>query len=219
MKLGTKLRISLFVKPPAWIRRISSGMVWRIPVEEPVLFLTFDDGPCSGLTAWILGELEKYGAKATFFCVGNNVRENPELYSAILNAGHAAGNHTFSHLNSYRTGLKRYVKDVYKARKVIDSRLFRPPYGRIRPLAARILMPRLQIILWDVLSMDYDRELEPGMVLNNVLSKAGPGSIIVFHDNVKARENLEYALPRVLDHYSSAGYRFLALNENLLTKH
>jgi len=218
MKLGTKLRISLFVKPPGWIRKISSNMVWRIPVEEPVLYLTFDDGPVSGLTEWILEELEKYGAKATFFCVGENVRGNPELYAKILGAGHAAGNHTFSHLNSYRTGLRRYVKDIYKARKVIDSRLFRPPYGRIRPLAARILMPRFRIILWDVLSMDYDRELEPRIVMYNVVSKARPGSIIVFHDNPKARENLEYALPRVLDHYSRAGYRFLALDENFLKK-
>lgn len=191
-------------------------MIWRIPVEEPVVYLTFDDGPVSGLTEWILDELEKYGARATFFCVGENVRANPELYAKILKAGHGVGNHTFSHLNSYRTGLSRYVKDIYKAAKVIDSRLFRPPYGRIRPLAARILLPRFRIILWDVLSMDYDRELEPRMVMFNVVSKARPGSIIVFHDNLKARENLEYVLPRVLDHYSRAGYRFPALDENLL---
>jgi peptidoglycan/xylan/chitin deacetylase (PgdA/CDA1 family) len=216
MNLGTKLRISLFVKPPGWIRKISPGMIWRIPVEEPILYLTFDDGPVSGVTEWILDELEKYGARATFFCIGENVRANPELYAKILKAGHGIGNHTFSHLNSYRTGLSRYVKDIYKASKVIDSRLFRPPYGRIRPLAARILLPRFRIILWDVLSMDYDQELEPRVVMHNVISKARPGSIIVFHDNLKARENLEYVLPRLLDHYSRAGYRFPALDENLL---
>ena len=218
MKLGTKFRISLFVKPPGWIRRISSGMVWRIPVEDPVLYLTFDDGPVPGLTEWILMELEKYGARATFFCVGENVRRNPELYDKILKAGHSVGNHTFSHLNGYRTGLRQYVKDVYKARKVIDSILFRPPYGRIRPLAARILLPRFRIILWDVLSMDYDRELEPQMVMHNVVTKVRPGSIIVFHDNLKARENLQYVLPRILDHYSRAGNRFLALDGKLLNK-
>ena len=218
MKLGTKLRISLFVKPPGWIRKISSRLDWRIPVEEHVLYLTFDDGPVSGSTEWILEELEKYGAKATFFCVGENVRGNPELYAKILKAGHAVGNHTFSHLNGYRTGLRHYVNDVYRARKVIESRLFRPPYGRIRPLSARILSPRFRIILWDVLSMDYDRELEPRMVMYNVVSKSRPGSIIVFHDNLKARENLEYALPRVLDHYSRAGYRFLALDANMFNK-
>lgn len=194
-------------------------MIWRIPVEEPVLFLTFDDGPVLDLTEWILGELDKYGARATFFCVGENVRKNPELYQKILTAGHATGNHTYSHLNSYRTGLQTYIKDVYKARKVIDSRLFRPPYGRIRPLVARILLPRFRIILWDVLSMDYDPDLEPRMVMFNVVSKARPGSIIVFHDNLKARKNLEYALPRILDHYTRAGYRFLVLGEDVLKYH
>lgn len=194
-------------------------MIWRIPVEEPVLFLTFDDGPVLDLTEWILGELDKYGARATFFCVGENVRKNPELYQKILTAGHATGNHTYSHLNSYRTGLQAYIKDVYKARKVIDSRLFRPPYGRIRPLVARILLPRFRIILWDVLSMDYDPDLEPRMVMFNVVSKARPGSIIVFHDNLKARKNLEYALPRILDHYTRAGYRFLVLGEDVLKYH
>lgn len=212
MKLATKLRVFLFVKPPVWIRKISSRTVWRIPTEEPVLFLTFDDGPIPGLTEWILDELQKFNAKATFFCVGDNVRKNPVQYAKILEAGHAVGNHTYSHLNGYRTGLRRYVKDVYRARKLIDSRLFRPPYGRIRALAARILMPRFRIILWDVLSMDYDRELEPRLVTYNVVSKARPGSIIVFHDNQKARTNLEYALPRVLDHYTRAGYKFLPLS-------
>jgi peptidoglycan-N-acetylglucosamine deacetylase len=215
MKLGTRLRISLFVKPPGWIRRILSGLTWRIPVGEPVLFLTFDDGPVPGLTEWILDELDKYGAKATFFCVGENVRKHPELYARILQAGHRTGNHTFSHLNSYKSGLRTYTRDVLKAARVIDSRLFRPPYGRIRPWAARILLPRFRIILWDVLSMDYDRALDPVTVLNNVVTESRPGSIIVFHDNLKARVNLEFALPGVLDHFSKAGYRFLALDENI----
>jgi peptidoglycan/xylan/chitin deacetylase (PgdA/CDA1 family) len=140
------------------------------------------------------------------------VVQNLGLYAKILEAGHAVGNHTFSHLNSYRTGLRHYIRDIFRARKVIDSHLFRPPYGRIRPLAARILIPRFRIILWDVLSMDYDPALEPKMVLYNVVSKARPGSIIVFHDNLKARKNLEYVLPRVLDHYSRAGYKFLPLS-------
>jgi peptidoglycan/xylan/chitin deacetylase (PgdA/CDA1 family) len=218
MNLGTKLRLLLFVKPPAWIRNLSSGKVWRIRVDERVLFLTFDDGPVPGLTEWILEELDKYEARATFFCVGENVREHPGLYAKILTGGHAVGNHTNSHLNSYRSGLRRYIQDIYRARQVIDSRLFRPPYGRIRPWAARILMPGFRIILWDVLSMDYDPELEPRMVLYNVVTHAVPGSIIVFHDNLKARVNLQYALPRVLDHYTRAGYRFLALDENLLKK-
>jgi len=216
MKLATKLKIFLFVKPPEWVRMLSNGLIWRIPGEEPVVYLTFDDGPVSGLTGWILEELEKYGAKATFFCVGQNVKENPELYDRILESGHTVGNHTYSHLNKSRTGLSRYIKDVYKARKVINSRLFRPPYGRISLLASRLLRPRFRIILWDVLSMDYDRELEPQKVFNNVVSNVRCGSIVVFHDNLKARENLEYALPRVLDHYSRLGYRFMAIDPNRL---
>lgn len=215
MKLATRLRIFLFVNPPRWVRKISSGMVWRIPSHEPVLYLTFDDGPVPGLTEWILEELDRHGAKATFFCVGENVSKHPELYEKILGAGHSTGNHTYSHLNSYRTGSGRYVRDTFRAGKVIDSRLFRPPYGRIRFWPSRILMRRYHIILWDVLSMDYDRELEPRMVVYNVVSSAQPGSIIVFHDNLKARENLQYALPRILDHYSRSGYRFLPLRENL----
>lgn len=190
-------------------------MVWNLPVNEPVLFLTFDDGPVPGLTDWILDELKKYNAAATFFCVGENVLTHPDLYSGILASGHAVGNHTHNHLNGYRTGIGHYVKNVYRAGKYIDSSLFRPPYGRIRPLAARVLAVRFRIILWDVLSMDYDPSLDPETVLQNVLSKARPGSIIVFHDNEKARKNLVYALPGVLEFYTRAGYKFLPLRANL----
>ncbi|MFA6483329.1 MAG: polysaccharide deacetylase family protein [Bacteroidales bacterium] len=206
------------VKPPGWFRWFSPGLTWRIPGNERVLYLTFDDGPVPGLTEWILQELERFGARATFFCVGDNVRQNPGLYGKILEAGHVTGNHTDSHLNGYRTGTVRYVNDVYSARGVIQSKLFRPPYGRIRRSALRILRRDFRIILWDVLSMDYDRELESGMVLQNVTKHARPGSIIVFHDNLKAHKNLQYVLPRILDHFSSEGYRFLSLDENLIKK-
>jgi len=215
MKFGTRLRVFFFVRPPGWVRKLSSRMVWRIPVEEPVLFMTFDDGPVPGLTDWILDELDKYGAKATFFCVGDNVTKYPEVYARILREGHATGNHTYSHLNSYKVGVRRYVKDVYRAHKIIRSNLFRPPYGRIRPFVARILLPRFRIVLWDILSMDYDAGLEPRMVLHNVVSKVQPGSIMVFHDNLKAKKNLEYTLPKVLDHYTRAGYKFLPLSAHL----
>jgi len=191
-------------------------MIWQVPVQDPVLYLTFDDGPVSGLTEWILDELDQFGAKATFFCVGGNVSRQPELYSKIMALGHRTGNHTFSHLNGYRHSVGTYVKDVYQAEGLIGSRLFRPPYGRIRPRAVRRLRQHFQIILWDVLSMDYDQELSPAIVLNLVISKARPGSIIVFHDNLKAEKNLKYVLPQVLDHFSKLGYRFLPLDENSL---
>lgn len=216
MKIGTKLSLKLLVKPPEWYRRISSEKVWRVPGDEPVLYLTFDDGPIPGLTEWILSELALYDAQATFFCVGDNVKKFPDIYSKILAAGHQTGNHTYHHLNGFHCGVKRYIQDTYKAGGLIHSRLFRPPYGRIRPLAARILSVRYRIILWDILSMDYDQELEPQMVLQNVIANARPGSIIGFHDNRKATENLQYVLPKVLSHYSKAGYRFLALDEKVL---
>jgi peptidoglycan/xylan/chitin deacetylase (PgdA/CDA1 family) len=215
MNLLKRIQVFFFVKPPRWVRRISSGMIWRIPTDEKVLFLTFDDGPGPELTPWILAELVKFGAKATFFCVGENVTKYPESYKLILDGGHDTGNHTFHHLNGYKTGIGNYIRDVYKARKVIDSRLFRPPYGRIRPMAARILMPRFRIILWDVLSMDYDAQLDPKMVLYNVAREARPGSILVFHDNEKASENLRFVLPLILDHFSRQGYKFLPLKQYL----
>lgn len=216
MHISTKLCLLFFVKPAEWMRHLLPGLVWKIPTGEKVLYLTFDDGPVPGLTGWILDELEKFGAKATFFCVGENVVKYPELYSKMLEAGHCTGNHTYSHLNSFRNGIRHYVKDTDRAAGVIDSRLLRPPHGRIRLRAARILRLRYRIILWDVLSMDYDMSLKPETVLDNVLKNAEPGSIVCFHDNLKARVNLEYVLPEILSHYSRAGYRFLALDENLL---
>lgn len=216
MKLLKRIQVSLFVKPPVLVRKISSRMVWRIPTDEKIIFLTFDDGPMPGMTDWILDELDRFNAKGTFFCVGENVKKHPDLYQEIINRGHHTGNHTFQHRNSFKTSIVEFVKDVYRARKVIDSRLLRPPYGRIRPLAARILVPRFRIVLWDVLSMDYDQELEPKMVLYNVVSKVRPGSIVVFHDNVKAEKNLRFVLPHVLDHFSRQGYKFVPLTPYLL---
>ena len=215
MKLLKRIEMLLFVKPPGWFRRVSPRTVWRIPTDEKVLFLTFDDGPVPGNTEWILAELAKFEAKATFFCVGENVISYPGLYRMILNGGHDTGNHTSQHLNGYRTGIRHYVKDVYRARKVIESRLFRPPYGRIRPVVTRILSRHFSIILWDILSMDYDCELSPEQVLGNVIASAGPGSIVVFHDHVKARKNLEYVLPQVLGWYAGQGYKFVPLSQFL----
>jgi peptidoglycan/xylan/chitin deacetylase (PgdA/CDA1 family) len=215
MKLRKRIERSLFVKPPGWFRRVSPHTVWKIPTGEKVLFLTFDDGPVLENTEWILAELDKYEAKATFFCVGENVINHPDLYRMILAGGHDTGNHTSQHLNGYRTGIRRYVRDVYRARKVIESRLFRPPYGRIRPIVTRILSRHFTIILWDILSMDYDTGLSPEQVLDNVTATAGPGSIIVFHDNTKARKNLEFVLPQVLDRYTRQGYKFVPLSQFL----
>jgi len=213
IKLTKRIKIRLIVKPPRLARLFFRKTIWRIDGAVKKLFVTFDDGPIPELTPWILKTLKEYNAKATFFCVGDNVRKHPELFGDIVSAGHGVGNHTYSHLNGFRTSIRRYVTDCYNARKYITSKLFRPPYGRIRNVAQRILGPRYQIILWDVLSMDYDREMSGRMIVRNVVGNASEGSIIVFHDNIKARENLQYALPRILDYYSKRGFEFANLQD------
>jgi peptidoglycan/xylan/chitin deacetylase (PgdA/CDA1 family) len=216
IKLKKRIQIGLIVRPPNWFRFFSGPTIWRIETNEKKLFLTFDDGPIPELTPWILDTLDEFNAKATFFCVGDNVRKFPELFKDIRARGHGAGNHSYSHLNGFRASIQSYSRDVYRARKYIDSKLFRPPYGRLRGFARRLLKARYKIILWDVLSMDYDQSLDPRQIVRNVVGNVKPGSIVVFHDNIKARENLEYALPRILDYYSKRGYSFVNLESELL---
>jgi peptidoglycan/xylan/chitin deacetylase (PgdA/CDA1 family) len=186
-------------------------LIWRIETSEKKIYLTFDDGPVPEITPWVLDTLDQFGAKATFFCVGDNVRKHAAIFDRIQATGHQIGNHSYSHLNGYKTSIRSYVLDVVKARKYIPGKLFRPPYGRIRRFAQRILATRFKIVLWDVLSMDYDTSLEPRQVVRNVIANANPGSIIVFHDNIKADKNLKYALPRLLDYYSKRGFEFVPL--------
>jgi len=211
LRLTKKFQLSLIVKPPGLIRTFSKNKIWKIDSEDKVLYLTFDDGPVPEITPWVIDTLDDFGAKATFFCVGDNVRKHRDIYNQILIKGHQVGNHTYSHLNGFRTGIRRYVLDVFKAKKYIDSKLFRPPYGRIRAFAQKILRTRFKIIYWDVLSMDYDQNIQPRQVVRNVIANVNPGSIVVFHDNMKADKNLKYALPRLLDYYSKRGYEFVPL--------
>lgn len=215
LDLKKKIKIRLIVRPPKWFRIFSGSTVWTINSTEKKLFLSFDDGPVPELTPWVLDTLKEYGAKATFFCVGDNVKKYPELYKRIKEEGHGVGNHTFSHINGFRTSIRRYIRDVYRARRYIDSKLFRPPYGRMRVWARRFLSARYRIILWDILSMDYDRSLDPRQVVRNVIGNVKPGSIVVFHDNLKAKKNLEYVLPRILDYYSKRGYTFVNLQSEI----
>ena len=216
IKLAKLIQIRLIVRPPSWFRPFSGPVIWKINTDEKKLFLTFDDGPIPELTPWVMDTLEEYHAKGTFFCVGDNVRKHPELFEEIRRRGHGTGNHGFSHHNGFRTSVRSYVLDVFKARRLIDSRLFRPPYGRLRPLARRILKTRFRIVMWDVLSMDYDRQLDPRQVVRNVIGHVQNGSVIVFHDNLKAKENIEYALPRILDYYGKRGYTFCNLESELI---
>lgn len=190
---------------------------WDIPSGNKELYLTFDDGPHPQVTPWVLDELKKYGAKATFFCIGDNVTKYPATYRRILDEGHAVGNHTFHHLNGWKVPVEDYLADIKKAAEHIHSSLFRPPYGRIKRTHLKglneAMNARARVIMWDVLSADFDPSFTPEQCLQNVVRNATPGSIIVFHDSEKANRNLTYALPGVLQHFSEQGCLFKKIEE------
>jgi peptidoglycan-N-acetylglucosamine deacetylase len=197
---------------PRWLQRLFPGFLWRVPTRERVLYLTFDDGPIPELTPWVLDTLQPYGAKATFFCVGDNVRKHPSIYERILAEGHQVGNHTQHHRNAWKIPASAYLDDVAQCAEYVKSNLFRPPYGRLRGEQARSLRADYRIVMWDVLSADFDGTITPERCLQNVLRHARPGSIVVLHDNIKAAQNLRYALPRILAHYAGMGWRFEGLS-------
>ncbi|MEX0982021.1 MAG: polysaccharide deacetylase family protein [Bacteroidales bacterium] len=198
----------LIAKTPPFLSRIFRSLTWDLPVEDKSVYLTFDDGPTPEVTGWVLEQLDAFGAKATFFCLGCNVKRHPDIFGKILSAGHAVGNHSYSHKKGFRSSVANYVRDVDRASELIDSVLFRPPYGRILPGQVRRLRERYRVIMWSVLSVDYDKQVSSRQVVRNVLDNVRPGSIIVFHDSVKASKNLYRALPEVLEQMTSEGYRF-----------
>ena len=200
------------IKTPWWLRALYPSFIWKINTNQKVLYLTFDDGPHATETPFVLDQLKRYDAKATFFCIGNNVVQHPNIYDRILAEGHAVGNHTFNHLNGWKTKDEEYINDIDKAAKEIDSTLFRPPYGRITRFQSSVVNRQSSIIMWDVLSGDFDRDLQPQRCLANVLYHSKKGSIIVFHDSSKAWERMSYCLPRLLEHFTQEGYRFKALS-------
>jgi peptidoglycan-N-acetylglucosamine deacetylase len=177
------------------------------------MYLTFDDGPIPEITPWVLETLKKFNAKATFFCVGDNVNKNPTVFQQVLADGHAIGNHTFSHINGWNSDNIPYFHDVRHCAKLVKSTLFRPPYGRLTPKQTQFLTRHYDIVMWDVLSGDFDQDISKEDCLKNVVSAAKRGSIIVFHDSLKAAERMMYALPRVLEHFAAKGYRFEHLKD------
>jgi peptidoglycan/xylan/chitin deacetylase (PgdA/CDA1 family) len=191
-------------KPPKFLRRTMPDLVWNIPEQRDV-FLTFDDGPTPGVTEWILDRLRAHGARATFFCLGANVEKYPDLYARIVAEGHSVGNHTHSHRKGWGTRPKSYAADVLKASELIGGNLFRPPYGRITRRQSRILAPRYRIVMWNIISRDYSARVTPERCLANVVERLRAGDIVVFHDSVKARANMSYALPRLLEHMRERG--------------
>jgi peptidoglycan/xylan/chitin deacetylase (PgdA/CDA1 family) len=202
-----------FVKTPKWLKKFFGNYFWDIPETEKKLYLTFDDGPHPVATPFVLEALKKHDAKATFFCIGKNVMAAPDIYKKILQEGHSVGNHTHNHLNGWKTQDKLYIENILQAAKKIDSKLYRPPYGRIKKSQQRQLKHEgFEIIMWDVLSGDFDRNVSPENCLRNVTKNARSGSIIVFHDSEKAFPRLQFALPRALDFFASQGYQFAAIN-------
>ena len=207
------------VKSPWILKKYFSECTWNIKTNEKILYLTFDDGPHPEATLFILEQLKNYNAKATFFCIGKNVKEHFEIYKQIISDGHRPGNHTFNHLNGWNTRDEIYIKDTEKAAEIIDSNLFRPPYGRITKFQIKVLQQQkinLKTIMWDVLSGDFDSSLKPENCYLNVINNAHPGSIIVFHDSLKAFPNLQYTLPLVLKYYSEKGFQFRPLTPGIL---
>lgn len=186
------------------------GFVWRMPTREKVMYLTFDDGPIPDVTEWVLETLELHKAKATFFCIGDNIRKHPSIFDKIKNQGHSVGNHTFNHLNGWQNNDTRYLENVQLCENQMATKtiLFRPPYGRIKYSQARVLKSKHKIVMWDVLSGDFSPNLSPERCLAMTIQYGRPGSVVLFHDSLKAQRNMEYALPRTLEHFGNLGYEF-----------
>ncbi|MEP7165554.1 MAG: polysaccharide deacetylase family protein [Ferruginibacter sp.] len=200
-----------FVKTPGWLKKLYKQCTWSMPAGDKIIYLSFDDGPHPAITPFVLDELKKYNAKASFFCIGKNVMAYPDVYKRIIDEGHATGNHSFNHLDGMKTNDILYLNDIAEARKVIDSNLYRPPYGRIKRSQLKQLGSanvNLKTIMWSVLSGDFDGSVSPEECLKNVLSKTEAGSIVVFHDSEKANTRMRYALSGSLKYFSGKGYRF-----------
>lgn len=197
------------VRPPYLLKKLyTKGGVWRKEKEEKKIYLTFDDGPVPEVTPWVLDILKANAIEATFFCVGENVEKHKDLYQRILREHHTVGNHTHNHISGWKTPLSIYLKNVDKCAKSVRSTLFRPPYGRIRKKQQRALEQRYTIVMWDVLTGDYDQKTSPQKCLRNALKYTRNGSIIVFHDSLKAKRNIQYALPRFIEEAKNKGYTF-----------
>jgi peptidoglycan/xylan/chitin deacetylase (PgdA/CDA1 family) len=206
-----------FFRTPALLPWLYPNLVWRLPVSQPVIYLTFDDGPIPGPTEFVLECLRSARARATFFCIGDNAQRHPTILHQIVQEGHQLGNHTFHHLNGWRTARQVYTENITACQRVLEAAqpttLFRPPYGRITRSQIREVWHA--IIMWDVLTHDYNRHLSAAQCLRQSIRATRPGSIVVFHDSLKAEKNLRYVLPRYLQHFATLGYQFHALPPRL----
>ena len=203
---------------PFFLPWLYPSLVWQIPTKQKQLFLTFDDGPVPGPTDFVLETLQKHNCKATFFCIGDNVRKHPEVFRKVVDQGHGIGNHTFNHVKGWSTSLRKYIENVNLCEQEFQNsklevrslKLFRPPYGRITRSQISALQD-FKIIMWDVLTIDYNKNISPEACLRNSIRATRPGSIIVFHDSLKAERNMIYALPRYVEYFLEQGYQFKSL--------
>ena len=204
-----------FIKTPRILKQLFAKYTWSFFTNKKEIYLTFDDGPIPQVTEFVLDQLHNFNAKATFFCIGDNIRKHPAVFSRIVNEGHSVGNHTFNHLNGWKSSNTAYIENISKCESLLPNqktKLFRPPYGKIkRKQAKQLLASDYKIIMWDVLSADFDSSITKEKCLQNVLENAQNGSIIVFHDSIKASDKLYYALPKVLKEFSQRGYDFKAI--------
>jgi peptidoglycan/xylan/chitin deacetylase (PgdA/CDA1 family) len=196
------------VRLPGFITSLFKDAIWRFDEPGQIVYLTFDDGPIPDVTPWILELLEKEDIKATFFCVGENVSNFPELYKQILDGGHSVGNHTYNHLQGLKNDNQNFIRNIEKAGLYIDSDLFRPPHGFMKSSQYKYLKEKFSIVMWDLVSCDYDSRLKPEKVLKNVKNFVRPGSILTFHDSKKAKKNLIKALPLSIKWMKEQGYSF-----------
>jgi peptidoglycan/xylan/chitin deacetylase (PgdA/CDA1 family) len=202
------------VRTPVLLKLLYPKLLWDAKGDGNSIFVTFDDGPIPIVTPSVLKILKQYNAKATFFCIGDNVRKYPDVFQQVKNEGHAIGNHTFNHLNGWHVDDEVYLDNFRQADELIGSNLFRPPYGRVRRSQAgqlQKLKPGIKIVMWNILSADFDVSVSPEECLDNVIKNTRPGDIVLFHDSLKAKERMEYALPRALEYWNGKGYEFRAL--------
>ena len=202
----------VLTKIPTWLQVYNKDICWKVPQAENNLYLTFDDGPHPICTPLVLDILKELNIKASFFCVGKQVKLYPEIYQRILNEGHQVGNHSFSHLNGWKTHIDDYLSDVALAKELINSSLFRPPYGRITPTQFKALKSNFKIVMWDVLSQDYDSTISNAEVIQNVVGNVSKGSIIVLHDNEKTADRMMNILPAIISSLKKDNWNFRTLN-------
>ncbi len=199
------------VRPTWWMRAYYPKLTWLLPNASKEVYLTFDDGPTPEITDWVLDQLEQYNAKATFFLIGKNVDENPEIFERLKASGHSLGNHTYNHINGWAHSKTDYIADFHRCQELNSTRLFRPPYGKIKKDQSKAIGETHNIIMWDIISYDFDSNTTPEQCFGYIKKHVRPGSIIVFHDSKKAWPNLKEALPKTLDFLKSGGYKMEAI--------